>query len=223
MVPAPSDPQQQDQQASTASCRGTSGTSTAPLHAIIDISLSACDGPRRPMLRKYESKKYGLQMRSFNQQCQATSSLGAFDELFKSHSVFNLSYEESLVQLYTFVQTTVYNIDITTTDESPRILIWKNLPLDCTLKLRKKYCLQCLQMILYPGGILFLIAGKIVEMKDLVQVAWWSCCSFFLVTRKNPFVFIGSLLQALITALGTSSRLREEMKNRSSYDKIFEK
>ncbi|KAI4803772.1 hypothetical protein KUCAC02_025420 [Chaenocephalus aceratus] len=51
--------------------------------------------------------------------CQATSSLGAFDELFKSHYVFNLSYEESLVPLYTFVQTTVYNID--TTDESPRI------------------------------------------------------------------------------------------------------
>ncbi|XP_057711898.1 uncharacterized protein LOC130929034 isoform X1 [Corythoichthys intestinalis] len=53
--------------------------------------------------------------------CQATSSLGAFDELFKSHYVFNLSFDESLVQLYTFVQTTIYNIDVTTTDESPRI------------------------------------------------------------------------------------------------------
>ncbi|XP_066506431.1 uncharacterized protein [Hoplias malabaricus] len=53
--------------------------------------------------------------------CQASSSLGAFDELFKSHYVFNLSYDESLVQLYTFVQTTVYLIDVTTTDESPRI------------------------------------------------------------------------------------------------------
>ncbi|KAM6919917.1 uncharacterized protein PEZ65_011943 [Lycodopsis pacificus] len=53
--------------------------------------------------------------------CQATSSLGAFDELFKSHYVFNLSYDETLVQLFTFVQTTVYNIDVTTTDESPRV------------------------------------------------------------------------------------------------------
>ncbi|KAJ8012353.1 hypothetical protein DPEC_G00041820 [Dallia pectoralis] len=53
--------------------------------------------------------------------CQATSSLGAFDELFKSHYVFNLSYDESLVHFYTFLQTTVYNIDITTTDESPRV------------------------------------------------------------------------------------------------------
>ncbi|XP_034085027.1 uncharacterized protein LOC117554665 [Gymnodraco acuticeps] len=60
--------------------------------------------------------------------CQATSSLGAFDELFKSHYVFNLSYEESLVQLYTFIQTTVYNIDINTTDESPRIReLWAKL------------------------------------------------------------------------------------------------
>ncbi len=53
--------------------------------------------------------------------CQATSSDGAFDELFKSHYVFNLSYDESLVQLYTFVQTTVYNIDVATTDESSRV------------------------------------------------------------------------------------------------------
>ncbi|XP_035809342.2 uncharacterized protein LOC118471082 [Amphiprion ocellaris] len=53
--------------------------------------------------------------------CQAANSLGAFDELFKSHYVFNLSYDESLVQLYTFVQTTIYNIDVTTTEESPRV------------------------------------------------------------------------------------------------------
>ncbi|XP_034386214.1 uncharacterized protein LOC117729344 [Cyclopterus lumpus] len=53
--------------------------------------------------------------------CKATSSLGAFDELFKSHYVFNLSYDETLVPLFTFVQTTVYNIDIATTDESPRV------------------------------------------------------------------------------------------------------
>ncbi|KAL7880979.1 hypothetical protein SRHO_G00032330 [Serrasalmus rhombeus] len=48
-------------------------------------------------------------------------SLGAFDELFKSHYMFSLSHDESLVHFYTFVQTTVYSIDITTTDESPRV------------------------------------------------------------------------------------------------------
>ncbi|XP_072554962.1 uncharacterized protein [Paramormyrops kingsleyae] len=53
--------------------------------------------------------------------CQATSSLSAFDELFKTHYVLNLSYDESLVHLYSFVQTTIFNIDATSTDESPRV------------------------------------------------------------------------------------------------------
>ncbi|XP_029939430.1 excitatory amino acid transporter 4 isoform X2 [Salarias fasciatus] len=75
-----------------------------------------------------------------------------------------------------------------------------------------------------PVGIMFLIAGKIVEMKNLAEVGgqlgmytvsvivgllihglFVLPLLYFLVTRRNPYIFIAGLLQALITALGTSS------------------
>uniref|UniRef100_A0A8V5H0U2 Amino acid transporter n=1 Tax=Melopsittacus undulatus TaxID=13146 RepID=A0A8V5H0U2_MELUD len=72
-----------------------------------------------------------------------------------------------------------------------------------------------LDLIRYaPLGILFLIAGKIVEMEDmgviviiglLIHAVIVLPLLYFLITRKNPWVFIGGLIQALVTALGTSS------------------
>ncbi|XP_060929554.1 excitatory amino acid transporter 1-like isoform X2 [Limanda limanda] len=75
-----------------------------------------------------------------------------------------------------------------------------------------------------PIGILFLIAGKIVEMDDLTQMGGQLGMYtitviigllihgvlilptlYFVITRQNPFIFIAGLLQALVTALGTSS------------------
>ncbi|KAA8587318.1 hypothetical protein FQN60_016180 [Etheostoma spectabile] len=41
--------------------------------------------------------------------CEAQTSVAAFDVLFKAHSVFSLSYDEAF---YTFIQTTVYNINV---------------------------------------------------------------------------------------------------------------
>ncbi|XP_054870864.1 uncharacterized protein LOC111574890 isoform X2 [Amphiprion ocellaris] len=52
---------------------------------------------------------------------QANRSLGAFDELFKAHFVFSVSYDGALVNFYTFLQTTVYNIDMGKMKESPRV------------------------------------------------------------------------------------------------------
>ena len=53
--------------------------------------------------------------------CQSCTSFDAFDELFKSHFVFSVEYDDALSSLYTFLQTTLYNIDIGTTDETPRV------------------------------------------------------------------------------------------------------
>ncbi|XP_060726533.1 uncharacterized protein LOC132846038 [Tachysurus vachellii] len=52
--------------------------------------------------------------------CQANRSLGAFDELFKAHFVFNLSYDCALVNFYTFLQTTTF--DVGKMKESPRMI-----------------------------------------------------------------------------------------------------
>lgn len=77
----------------------------------------------------------------------------------------------------------------------------------------------------FPFGIVFLIAGKILEMDDPKAVgkklgfyAVTVVCGlvihgllilpllYFLITRKNPIVFIRGVLQALLIALATSSR-----------------
>uniref|UniRef100_A0A3Q2D6S3 Amino acid transporter n=1 Tax=Cyprinodon variegatus TaxID=28743 RepID=A0A3Q2D6S3_CYPVA len=75
-----------------------------------------------------------------------------------------------------------------------------------------------------PLGIMFLVAGKIVEMDDVGKLfaslgKYIACCMighaihgllvlpgiYFIITRKNPYTFLWGILAALATAFGTSS------------------
>ncbi|XP_035984719.1 uncharacterized protein LOC118558304 isoform X2 [Fundulus heteroclitus] len=53
--------------------------------------------------------------------CVAQTAVAAFDKLFKAHFVFAVSYDATLLNFYTFIQTTVYGIDVATAKESPRV------------------------------------------------------------------------------------------------------
>ncbi|XP_067450878.1 neutral amino acid transporter B(0) [Thunnus thynnus] len=75
-----------------------------------------------------------------------------------------------------------------------------------------------------PLGIMFLVAGKIVEMEDVGTLfaslgKYIACCMighaihgfivlpgiYFIITRKNPYTFLWGIFTALATAFGTSS------------------
>ncbi|RXN12997.1 hypothetical protein ROHU_009936 [Labeo rohita] len=53
--------------------------------------------------------------------CKSVSGLAAFDELFKAHFVFGASYSKVLHNMYTFIQTTVFEIAIGKVKESSRV------------------------------------------------------------------------------------------------------
>uniref|UniRef100_A0A8C8VDT7 Amino acid transporter n=1 Tax=Pelusios castaneus TaxID=367368 RepID=A0A8C8VDT7_9SAUR len=80
----------------------------------------------------------------------------------------------------------------------------------------------------FPFGIVFLIAGKILEMDDpsaigkklgfyaitvvcglVVHGLFILPMMYFFITKKNPIVFIRGILQALLIALATSSRIKQ--------------
>nr|XP_055040740.1 excitatory amino acid transporter 5 [Misgurnus anguillicaudatus] len=76
----------------------------------------------------------------------------------------------------------------------------------------------------FPFGIIFLVAGKILDMSDPFtlgkKLGWYGVTVlaglfvhglillpffYFILTRKNPFTYIRGLLQAMVIALATSS------------------
>ncbi|KAF0022411.1 hypothetical protein F2P81_025323 [Scophthalmus maximus] len=56
--------------------------------------------------------------------CKSPDSLACFNKLLKAHFVFGTSYNQDLANVYNFLQTTIYEIDVDTT---------KVLPLDTSI------------------------------------------------------------------------------------------
>ncbi|XP_063060458.1 uncharacterized protein LOC134453602 [Engraulis encrasicolus] len=73
-------------------------------------------GPKKSMIQSYfiVVDKQAL-------PCKSSNSLAAFDELFKAHYVFGTTYCHELTNVFTFLQTTIYDIDVEITKVNPRV------------------------------------------------------------------------------------------------------
>ncbi|KAL2086413.1 hypothetical protein ACEWY4_017472 [Coilia grayii] len=71
--------------------------------------------------RKSSIQRYFVVIEQKAIPCEANTAIGAFDELFKAHFVLGRSYDEPLCSFFTFLQTTVYGIDVGSARESPRV------------------------------------------------------------------------------------------------------
>ncbi|KAK7899561.1 hypothetical protein WMY93_020414 [Mugilogobius chulae] len=83
-------------------------------------------GPIQPFLlcvgeRKRCFQNFYIAMDQKVIPCSTQTGVAAFDELFKAHFVFSVSYDEALQSFFTFIQTTVYGIDSGNVKESPRV------------------------------------------------------------------------------------------------------
>ncbi|MEQ2237214.1 hypothetical protein ILYODFUR_020942 [Ilyodon furcidens] len=61
-----------------------------------------------------------LVINNYTIPCMATCSVGVLDEPFNAHYAFETSYSSYLTN-FTFLQTTVYNIDVKETNATPRV------------------------------------------------------------------------------------------------------
>ncbi|KAJ8012627.1 hypothetical protein DPEC_G00044840 [Dallia pectoralis] len=92
----------------------------------LEDHLENQEGHRQPYLlasgtHKQAISTYYIVMDKKLIPCLGTTSLAALDELFKVHFVFSVSYDNALSNMYTFLQTTVYGIDVENTKESPKV------------------------------------------------------------------------------------------------------
>ncbi|XDV36737.1 hypothetical protein PO909_006466 [Leuciscus waleckii] len=88
--------------------------------------LDAIQESKQPYLLAAGPKKntihaYYIVLDKYAIPCMSASAVGAFDELFKIHFVFGTSYNKVLHNMYTFIQTTIYEIDVGQVKETPRV------------------------------------------------------------------------------------------------------
>ncbi|XP_035630091.1 uncharacterized protein LOC118386470 [Oncorhynchus keta] len=93
----------------------------------IQEHLDAIDQSRQPYLlavgtRKSSIHAYFIILDKRALPCKSMRALVAFDELCKTHFVFGTAYNRMLRNMYTFIQTIVYNIDIGKVKETPRVV-----------------------------------------------------------------------------------------------------
>lgn len=92
----------------------------------IQEHLDSIQDSKQPYLLAVGPKKntihaYYIVLDKYAIPCTSATAVGAFDELFKSHFVFGTSYNRVLNNMYTFIQTTIYEIDIGQVKETPRV------------------------------------------------------------------------------------------------------
>lgn len=113
-------------------------------------------------------------------------------------------------------------------------MIWDLITQLTTRSLAQNLLLVCLILFkrYFPFGIIFLVAARILDMSDPStlgkKLGWYAVTVltglfvhgfillplfYFLLTRKNPFTYIRGLLQAMVIALATSSRLGRALNN----------
>ncbi|XP_051233089.1 uncharacterized protein LOC127350458 [Dicentrarchus labrax] len=111
--------------AKISSCQAADHVVRLQMGASVETFLAGVE-PGEPFLlcvgeKKNSIQRYYVIIDHKAIPCKAQTSLAAFDVLFKAHFIFSVSYHESLYNFYTFIQTTVFNIDVGSAKESPRV------------------------------------------------------------------------------------------------------
>lgn len=118
--------------------------------------------------------------------CMMKTAVAAFDELFKAHFVFAASYDEALYNFYTFIQTTVYGIDVGTAKESPRVKEIRVRIQNTELWMYFSILCKCLPAMFTPE-VVFISTSEVswVVLRVFLAVLWMNVLYTYLRNTEN--------------------------------------